>query len=256
MIRGLFTAASGLGFQQARMDVISNNIANISTNGFKQDNVTSKQFPEMVLLGKIEETVSGRKMSRWSPVGSTNQGVAVSGVITDYSRGVMRETGRYTDLAIGGNGFFTVETNDGRVLYTRDGQFHTDDQGYLADSRGGRVLTDNGPVQVGSAEFTVNSAGEIILADGTTLKLKIMEFENPGDLVKEGNNYLSAPSGGGSDSVNPGVAQGYLEMSNVEITSQVVSMVEVLRAYEAGQKLIQAHDELLGTVINQVGTVK
>lgn len=256
MIRGLFTAASGLGVQQARIDVLSNNIANISTNGFKQDSVISKQFPEMLLLGKSQENLAGRKLSRWAPVGRTNQGVAVAGVVTDHSPGVLQETGRYTDLALAGKGFFTVQTGDGRVFYTRDGQFHTDSRGYLVDSRGGRVLTDNGPALVGSTEFKVNAKGEITLADGTTFKLKVVDFDNPQELVKEGNNYLSAPSGGGAEAANPGVTQGYLERSNVDLASQMVNMVEVLRVYEAGQKLIQAHDELLGTVINQVGTVK
>ncbi|WP_104371636.1 flagellar basal-body rod protein FlgF [Desulfocucumis palustris] len=254
MIRGLYTVASGLGAQQARMDVVTNNIANVSTNGYKQDSVMTKPFPEMLLREKTVDN-AGRRVARWSPVGFTNQGVAVSGFFTDQTAGILKETGRATDLALSGQGFFAVQANGGE-LYTRDGQFHTDKEGYLVDSRGNRVLSDSGPVQVGDAEFTVDSGGVITLADGGTYQLRIVEFENPQNLVKTGDNYFDAGNGTAGEAASPGVTQGFLEQSNVDLATQMVQLVEIFRSYEAGQKAIQSQDELLAKAINQVGSVK
>ncbi|KJS15896.1 MAG: hypothetical protein VR69_11565 [Peptococcaceae bacterium BRH_c4b] len=257
MIRGLYTAASGLGAQQARMDAVSNNLANVSTSGYKQDTVLTKQFQEMLLQEKAVDNI-GRRITRWSPVGYTNQGVAVSGFTTDYSAGVLKETGRKTDLALAGEGFFTVQTKgqNARVLYTRDGQFHTDSEGYLVDSRNNSVLSDGGPVLVGEDDFTVDSGGVISLSDGSTYKLKIVEFDEPQKLTKTGDNYFDAAGVADKTAATPGVTQGYLEQSNVNLATQMVNMVELLRSYEAGQKSIQSQDELLAKAINEVGTVK
>ncbi len=257
MIRGLYTAASGLGVQQARMDAVSNNLANVSTNGYKGDTVLSKQFQEMLLREKTVDNI-GRRITRWSPVGYTNQGVAVSDFVTDYSTGILKETGRKTDLALAGGGFFAVQTRgqSGKILYTRDGQFHTDQEGYLVDSRENRVLSDAGPIQVGKADFTVDSGGVISLADGNTFQLRITEFDASQKITKAGDNYFDAAGATGKAATSPGVNQGFLEQSNVNLATQMVNMVELLRSYEAGQKSIQSQDELLAKAINEVGTVK
>lgn len=256
MIRGLFNAATNLNFQQLRMEIITNNNSNLATSGFKQDSLIAKPFQEVMLQEKQMDNIAGRGLSRWSPIGSTNLGVDVSRMATDYSTGILKKTDNYSDLAINGKGFFTVQSKEGRVLYSRDGQFSVDEAGWLVDMQGSRLLSDNGPIQAGKEKFTVNDRGELSLADGSTVQLKIVEFNDPHRLVKEGNVYFSAPGGGEFDALNPEIAQGYLEMSNVDFATQMVNMVEVLRAYETGQKLIQVHDELLGIAINQVGTVK
>jgi flagellar basal-body rod protein FlgG len=238
------------------MDAVSNNLANVSTSGYKQDTVLTKQFREMLLQEKAVDNI-GRRITRWSPVGYTNQGVAVSGFVTDYSAGVLRETRKNTDLALSGQGFFTVQTkgeNSG-VLYTRDGQFNIDAEGYLVDSRDSRVLSEAGPVQVGEADFTVDSSGVISLADGSTYTLRIVEFDAPENLTKVGDNYFDAAGAADKAAESPGVAQGYLEQSNVILATQMVHMMELMRSYEAGQKAIQAQDELLAKAINEVGTV-
>ncbi len=254
MIRGLYTVASGLGAQQARMDVVTNNIANVSTNGYKQDSVIIKSFPEMLLQEKAVDNI-GRRVARWSPIGFTNQGVAVSGFFTDQSTGIPKQTGRPMDFALTGQVFFSVQVND-KVLYTRDGQFHTDEEGFLVDSRENRVLSESGPIQVGDAEFTVGPWGEITLADGNTYKLRIVEFEDPQKLVKTGDNYFDAANGVERIATNYAVFQGQLEQSNVNLATQMVQLIEIFRSYEAGQKAIQSQDELLAKAINEVGEVK
>lgn len=259
MIRGIFTAASGLGVLQARMDATSNNLANISTTGFKQDRVQSAAFPDLMLQEKVRVSVGRHGMGGWSTVGLTNQGVVVTGVITDHSPGVLQETGKETDLALPGEGFFAFQAGgqgEGRILYSRDGELHRDSEGYLVNSRGHRILGEGGPVQVGGGNFTVGPDGVVNTADNSQVKLLVVDFADKTKLVKEGNGYFSAPAGEGAAAGKPGVAQGFLEKSNVDVSSEMVNMIEIMRAYEAGQKLIQAQDDLLGSVINQVGTVK
>ncbi len=259
MIRGIFTAASGLGVLQARMDATSNNLANLSTAGFKQDRVQMAAFPDLMLQERVRVSVGGIGMGGWEPLGRTNQGVVVTGVYTDYSPGILHETGRETDLALSGEGFFAFEAGgqgEAGVLYSRDGDLHRDSEGYLVNSRGHRILGENGPVRVGPGSFTVSPEGLVTTSDGAQTRLTIVNFPDKTKLVKEGDGYLSAPAGEAEAAERPGVTQGFLEKSNVDATAEMVNMIEIVRAYEAVQKIVQAHDQLLDNVINRVGTVK
>ncbi|MFZ5632049.1 MAG: flagellar basal-body rod protein FlgF [Bacillota bacterium] len=259
MIRGIFTAASGMGVLQARMDTTTNNLANVSTTGFKQDRVQSASFPDLMLQEKVRVNVGGFGTGVWAPVGRTNQGVAVTGVYTDHSSGILRETGKETDLALSGEGFFAFEVQEkgrARVLYSRDGELHRDAEGYLVDSRGHRIMGEGGPVQVGSGSFTVNPEGVVTTAGNEEIRLMIVEFPDKTRLAKEGDGYFSAPAGEGTAAASPGVSQRYLENSNVDVSAEMVNMIEIMRAYEASQKLVQAQDGLLDSAINRVGTVK
>ncbi|MFZ5648356.1 MAG: flagellar hook-basal body protein [Bacillota bacterium] len=259
MLRGIYTAASGMGVLQTRMDVTSNNLANVSTTGFKQVRVQQAAFPDLMLQEKVQVKLAGRHLGNWSPVGVTNQGIAVSGMVTDYGVGLLYETGKETDLALSGDGFFAFEAGEEgetRVLYSRDGDLHRDSEGYLVNSRGHRIMGENGPVKVGSGSFKVEPDGLVRTADDEEIRITIVDFPDKSKLVKEGNNYISAPAGEGVASANPGVSQGFLEKSNVDVSNEVVNMIEIIRAYEASQKLIQAQDDLLESAINRVGTVK
>lgn len=259
MIRGIYTAASGLGVLQTRMDITSNNLANISTNAFKQDRVISSSFPEFILQEKIRTGMAGRNFGSWAPIGRTNQGNVVTSVLTDYNAGVLKETGQETDLALSGEGFFAFEVheeNGSRVLYSRDGELHRDSEGYLVNSRGHRLLGENGPVQVNGAGFTVEANGLLLSSDNEEAVLTIMQFPEKSKLVKEGDSYYSALQGEGTAAGNPGIRQGFLERSNVDLPVETVRMIEIVRAYEAGQKLLQAQDGLLDSAINRVGMVR
>lgn len=258
MLRGIFNAASGLGVLQARMDVTSNNLANVSTNGFKQDKVQMAAFPEFMLQEKMKLNIGGHELSEWSQVGRTNQGVAVTGVVTDFRTGIIQATEKETDLALSGDGFFAFEVKDGngtKILYSRDGELSRDSEGYLVDTRGNRILGQDGPVNVGNGSFTVDSNGLLTTSGGEQIQLRILGVLEGGNLVKEGDNYFSF-SGEGVAPAKPGVSQGFLEKSNVDVSAEMVNMVEIMRAYEAGQKLIQTQDDLLNTSIKQVGKVR
>ncbi|MFZ5644579.1 MAG: flagellar basal-body rod protein FlgF [Bacillota bacterium] len=259
MIRGIYTAASGMGVLQARMDSTSNNLANVSTTGYKQDKVQVSSFPDFLLQEKVKVKIGGLSFGNWSPVGYTNQGAAVTGVFTDHNTGVLKETGNETDLALSGEGYFAFEVTSGgerRVLYSRDGELSRDAEGYLVNTRGHRILGENGPVQVSSGEFTVDSSGVVTTADNEQIKLTIINFPDKSKLAKEGDNYFSASEGEGAESESPGVTQRYLERSNVDVSAESVNLIEIMRAYEASQRLVQSQDEMLDKAINSVGMVR
>lgn len=256
MIRGIYTAASGLGMLQARMDITSNNISNIATNGFKQDKMMVEAFPDFLLKQKGKADAGTVSTDWWRTLGSINQGVAVTGVFTDFTTGILKETGNECDLALEGEGLFTFQTFEGDVLYSRDGELRRDSEGYLVNSQGHWLLGDGSPVYVGTDNFSVSPQGTVTTADNNEIKLDIVNFSDKNVLVKQGNNYFSSDGEEGEILENPNVRQNALEVSNVDITAETVNMIEISRAYEATQKLVQAQDQLLDKVINQVGVVK
>ncbi|HBV96622.1 MAG: hypothetical protein JL50_16425 [Peptococcaceae bacterium BICA1-7] len=259
MIRGIYTAASGLGILQARMDATSNNLANVSTTGYKQDKVQVAAFPDFLLQEKARVRIGGMSLNNWSPVGYTNQGAVVTGVVTDHNSGILKETGKETDLALSGEGFFSYEVSDRdgtKVLYSRDGELQVDGEGYLVDTRGNRILGENGPVLVGGDGFTVDTSGVVTTAENEQIQLAVVQFGDKSRLVKEGGNYYSSLDGNGSEAVNPGVTQRFLETSNVDVSAESVNLIEIMRAYEASQRLIQRQDELTELAINKVGMVR
>ncbi|MGQ9556337.1 MAG: flagellar hook-basal body protein [Desulfurispora sp.] len=257
MLRGIYSALAGLGVQQARLELISNNLANASTPGFKQQQLEVEPFARYLLLALGEGRGPGlpavpRKL------GEVAYGAAVTAVHTDWSPGLLQETGQYTDLAITGPGYFTVQVSDGSrtyQCYTRAGGFQVNAQGYLEDRQGNLLLAEDGPVQVGQDKFTVYSDGTVETADGQRRKLLLVDFARPELLRKLGNNYYltdQAPL----PAQQPGIKQGFLEKSNVDVVAQSAGLMELMRAYEAGQRIIQVHDELLHTAINQIGVIK
>jgi flagellar basal-body rod protein FlgG len=256
MIRGIYTAASGLGVQQARLDVLANNLANASTSGFKADGVIQKPFPELLL---VEQQDRGPATigPRWRYVGVTNQGAAVTRVVTNFSPGSLKPTGKNTHLALAtANTFLVVQTPQGE-RYTRDGDLAIDSEGYLVDSRGNRVLGEAGPVQVGNDDFHITAGGEIIRpGQGTIDRLRIVQFADLNLLTKTGDNYYMAPAGSAQPAVNPEVRQGYLEGANVDPAASMVQLVSAIRSYEANQRLLQAQDQLLDLAVNRVGALR
>lgn len=256
MIRGIYTAASGLGVQQARLDVLANNLSNASTSGFKADGVIQKPFPELLLVEQQDQG-SVATGTRWRYVGTTNQGADVARVVTNFAPGPLKPTGKNTHLALATtNTFLVVQTPHGE-RYTRDGDLAIDGEGYLVDSRGNRVLGETGPVQVENDDFRITAGGEIILpGQGTIDRLRIVQFAVLNLLAKTGDNYYTAPAGSARPAANPEVRQSYLEGANVDPAASMVQLVSAIRSYEANQRLLQAEDQLLDLAVNRVGALR
>lgn len=245
MIRGIYTGASGMVAEASRTDVISNNLANANTAGFKKDVMVTKDFASM-LITRINDGADA------PVIGSLGLGVAVDEAATIHSPGIMRSTGNDFDMAIEGKGFFTVETPQG-IRYTRNGTFAKNIQGELITQDGYRVLGQNGPIRILGAKMAVSDDGRVLVDNQTVGTLQIVEFADEKQLTKEGASLFAAPSGQNGKPGVGGVRQGFLEMSNVNVISEMVNLISNYRAYEINGKAVQAHDQLLGKAVNEVG---
>jgi flagellar basal-body rod protein FlgG len=258
MIRGIYTTALGMNVQIARLDTLSNNLANINTPGFKKDRVLAEPFMNLLQLSIRQTGIASTNNGRF-PLGGTNLGAVVKQVATDFSPGPLRETGNNTDFALSRPGFFVLvdPENEDDIYYTRSGNFHLDEEGFLVSDGGYRVVGENGPLQISDSErFTVDGKGNITENENVTGKFYIVTFNNPGSLERIGSNLYRAREQEPEQVADPGLMQRFLESANVEPVEEMMYMINVARAYETGQKIIQSQDGMLDLVINKVGVVR
>lgn len=258
MVRGLYTAWTGMANEQKRLDVISNNLANSATVGYKKEGVTSQSFDEQLTI-KIKdksEPLTGERI-----IGSMSLGVKVGEVYTDYSGGSLRETENTFDLAIDGNGFFQVAVTDREgqthLRYTRAGGFHMTSDGYVVNSEGNHLQGESGDVLVptDAGELLVDIDGSIY-ADGEYVdKISLFDFEEYDYLKKYGDVMYEPVDGATQKDATGLIRQGYTEQSNVNVVSEMVNMIAITRAYEANQKVIQTVDQTLDNAANSIGRV-
>lgn len=254
MIKGLYTAASGMMLQMARQDVLANNIANVDTAGFKRDDTMCRAFPDMLIsrLGEVNQD-NGQPLQ---PVllGKLGTGAVVDSITTDFTRGNLKETDNSTDLALGGDGFFVVQTPQGQ-RFTRDGQFKINDQKILTTNDGYPVLDrNNQPVTI-TGDFKVDQQGNVTIGGNVAATLNIVNFADMQTLQKTGDNLMIS-SARPVAATDPQVKQGYIEDSNVNAVKEMVDLISVVRSYESLQKMVQAEDETLSTAIDDVASVK
>jgi flagellar basal-body rod protein FlgG len=241
--RGLFIAASGMLADQLRQDVIANNLANATTPGFKGDRAMGRAFPAMLL----DQIGAGSP----TQVGALGLGTRIDGVVTDASQGAMRNTGNDFDLAIGGDGWFSVQTGQG-VRYTRDGAFALDGQNRLVTATGDPVLGTNGQAVTipAGVKATIDAQGTVVAGGRTVATLQVATLD-PATLRKQGNDlYLGSVTTNGTRGL---VHQGYLEQSNVSSVREMVDLITTMRSFEASQKASQALDQTLGKAVNEIG---
>lgn len=257
MVRGLYTAYTGMINEQKRLDTISNNLANAATIGYKKENVTSKAFDEALAI-KIKDS-SEAYADR--PIGTMSLGVKIGEYYTDYNQGSFRETGNTYDLAIEGEGFFPVSIVDKEgnesIQYTRDGSFKITKDGFLVDTYGNYLLGDGGNIQVptDATDVTIQIDGSIIADEQYVGQIKLADFTDYNYLEKAGNNYYKPVEGAELKDAPGLIRQGYTEQSNVNVINEMVNLINITRAYEAGQKYIKTQDQLLDKTANQVGKV-
>jgi len=257
MIKALNTAATGLEAQQNNMEVITNNLANVSTAGFKKSRA---EFEDLMYQTQKEPgTATGANSI--SPTGvQTGLGVRTAAVQKDFSTGPAIVTKGALDLQIEGTGFFQILTGDGQVGYTRDGAFKRDPTGRLID-KNGNLLQPEITIPGDVAGIEISPSGEVKVIQGlndaptTVGQIDIVNFVNPAGLKSVGKNlFIQTPASGQAIATRPGLqgtgylAQGQLEGSNVNIVDEMVKMIEAQRFYETNSKAIQAADQMLQTV--------
>jgi flagellar basal-body rod protein FlgG len=271
MIRGLYTACSGMMAQMINQDCISNNLANVDQTGYKRDVTIFHSFPEM-LIRRMYDTERGvyeteeRRFNEETAaplIGSTGTGCQVAQLATIFTHGTLQKTDNPLDIAIVGDGFFVVETPMGE-MYTRNGNFTIDQEGFLVTTDGNYVLGEGGRIEVSGPKFVVDEDGRIMVnpqaedigwaSPRVIDKFRIVTFENLGGLEKVGSCfYTSTQASGPAIPVErPQVQQGHLEKSNVNVILEMVEMIKVSRAYEACQKVIQAEDGMIMNAINRL----
>ena len=248
MIRGIYSAAAGLATVALRLGVASNNVANANTPGYKQDRLPQEVGRALDLERLVREGKNGE-------VGALTLGPKSGLSDLDLAQGPLQETGNPLDLALGGRGFFSVRNAAGQTRYTRDGGFNVDALGALRSRDGSQVLGDNGqPIQIGPGSVSVGADGSLFVDGVAGPKLQIVDFAANVALTKEGKG-LFVPEGevAGTPVPDAQIYQGYVEGSNVDMTESMVSVMELVRAYAANQRMVQVQDETLSRAVNDVG---
>jgi flagellar basal-body rod protein FlgF len=265
--------------QQVKLDAISNNLANLDTDGYKRDVTVHKAFAELLLRRMNDDGVIKNPFgsSDMAPVvGKLGTGVETNELYTEFEQGALKQTDSDCDLAMDGEGFLCVQTPYGE-RYTRNGSFTIGKEGFLETQEGYPVLGENGPIMVKANNFKIDKDGNVFVNknyqddpfrmvsreentwDGITKldKLKIVDFKKTRFIAKQGSSLWKSTEESGDAQImakgeRPKVIQGFVEASNVNPISEMVNMIEVNRAYEANQKSIQSEDTMLGKLINDV----
>ncbi len=254
MIRSLWISKTGLDAQQTQMDVLANNLANVSTNGFKR----SRPVFEDLLYQTIRQPGAQSTQQTQLPSG-LQLGTGVKTVATErlFTQGNLQQTGNALDVAIQGNGFFGVLLPDGSTAYTRDGSFQRDSQGQIVTSSGYTVQPAI-TIPANALSVTIGKDGTVsITQPGSTATtqvgaLQLTSFVNPAGLQSIGENLFLETAASGTPNANtPGtnglgsLNQSFVETSNVNVVEELVSMIQTQRAYELNSKSIQTSDQML-----------
>ena len=258
MIRSLWTAGTGMVAQQANLDVISNNLANVNTTGFKKSRTDFQDLMYQTMRQPGSSTGPDTQLPTGIQIGHGVRQVATQKM---YGEGNFQNTGNPFDVAIEGDGFFQITMPDGNLAYTRDGAFKKDSQGRLTTSEG-YPLEPQITIPEKSTNLTISSDGRVSVKNsaGATEEigqLTIARFINPAGLESIGRNLVKETEASGTASVgNPGedgagtLVNQYLEMSNVQVVEEMVNMIVAQRAYEVNSKAIQTSDDMLERAAN------
>jgi len=244
MIRCIYTATSALRAATMHQTRLAHNIANLQTTGFKQILTTRQAYAAQRVSeynGDTAALVRGLD-------GSLEQGLLIPKEIVDFSQGVLQITDRPLDMALEGDGFFRIQTQDGE-RYTRDGSFHRDSLGRLVNRDGHFVLGDTGqPLTLPPGPVSVSADGVVAAAGQIVGRLGLATFADSAGLIRENGNLYRA-EGPALPATNLRVQQGYLEGSNVDENTQMLEMMRVMRLYEASQRSLQTQDQTLNQVL-------
>jgi flagellar basal-body rod protein FlgG len=256
MIRSLWTAASGMQAQSKQIDVVAHNLANVNTTGFKRSRA---DFQDLIYQN-LKTTGSPATNATQVPTGiQIGLGTRLAAVTKIFSPGDFTQTGNELDIAIEGDGFFPITMPDGTTGYSRSGAFKRDSTGQIVTSDG-NPLSPSITIPNNATKINIGSDGTVSVqqagqsATTTVGNIQLASFSNPSGLSSQGKNiYMPSDASGTATTGTPGqngigtIAQGLLEMSNVNVAEEMVNMIVGQRAYEINSKAIQASDEMLQT---------
>jgi len=252
MLRSLYSAAAGMESQQLNLDVISNNLANVNTTGFKKSKAEFQELLYQTTRAPGADQGSGNQVPTGIQIGQGSKPVATARIFTN---GDLTQTGEQLDVAVQGDGFFEVQMPDGTLAYTRDGGFKTGPDGRIVTSDGLPLQAGFQPVPAGTTNITIGSQGNVTYtgANGTTsFQVQLVRFANPAGLQSMGGNLFKETTSSGTPQLGtPGsngfgtLNQGYLELSNVSVVEEMVNLIQAQRAYEVNSKAVQAADEMM-----------
>lgn len=248
MFQGFYNLSSGMLTQNRNLNVISNNMANMMTPGYKRDVMISSTFQEELFsrTGNLDRS-NATELNDIAMMRIATENV------TDFTQGGLESTGNALDFALLEDGFFQVQTQDG-VVYTRNGAFIIDDAGYLASPETGRVLGTNGPIYLGTDEITLDESGNLRDQDNNILgQFQIVTFDDPTQLVKAGSGTFTSPVAGTPTQVS--IQQKVLEYSNVDASREMVSMMEAQRALQSAAQVIKMYDQLMSKASTEIARV-
>ncbi|HIJ78608.1 MAG: flagellar basal-body rod protein FlgG [Desulfobulbaceae bacterium] len=252
MIRSLFSGRTGMTGQQLQLDTIANNLANVNTSGFKKSRAQFEDLYYQELRAMGTETTGGSQVPSGIQIGL---GVRPTSVQKIFTQGSLTETGNELDWAIEGDGFFKINHN-GEDYYTRAGAFTLDADGYIVNQNGDRVQPEFA-VPEGTQVISINQNGLLSAKDSeqqilASTQVTLHKFINPGGLRSVGGNlFKETDASGAPNEANPGtnglgtISQRFMEVSNVDVTEELVNMIITQRAYEVNSKSVQTADKLL-----------
>lgn len=245
MVKGFYNLTSGMLSQQKHLNVIANNMTNVSTTGYKSDSYSDSTFGEYIV-----SRVGNKDKSGATEIGSASYILAPSKIYTDYSQGGLETTGLTLNFAIAGEGFFAVQTKDG-VAYTRDGAFSLDIDGYLTLPGKGRVLGRDGkPLYLGTDSIEADGYGSIKNKDGTLLgKLGVFKVETD-DLTRNEQGLFVGEHG---NAVETPVYWKCVERANVDLVQEMTDMLSTQRALQSASQVIKIYDQLLIKATEELG---
>jgi len=240
VIKGIYSSASGMLPQVKKQEITANNVANAAATGFKKDRLFTKELTEA-------EKKSLKTNVDWiKPM--------VSKVFVDHSPGVFDRTGNPLDLAINGDGFFSIQLPDGSSSLTRAGAFEVNSDGVIAFPGGAVLLGDGGPIQVGTGKVTVTATGEVSVNDFPVANITPVTVDDLTQLKKLGNSLFLLPENAEVIPVRTStILQGYLEASNVDVVHEMVEMIISYGNYEANANSLRSQDETLEKLFSRVG---
>ena len=247
MFKGFYNLTSGMLTQGRKLDVVSNNMSNVATTGFKQDRFTNSTF-DQVMWSRV-----GNKHKEYVDIGEQSYITAPSQMYTDFSQASFDDTGMPLDFAIEGEGYFAVETDNGRI-YTRAGDFMLDDEGYLCIPRRGRVLDVNGnEMLIVTDRIESDGYGGIFTEDGAFLgRLGVYAFEDD-EAALEKNEYGQFVTDVEPQLVQPRILHGMLDRSNVDLVQQMVDMIASQRLYQNCAQASQLYNGMMSHITADIG---